>query len=60
MICDKDKIEQLLRESYKDRPKSEVDLNLMTTENLSEDKIRKKEEDRKKIEDDRIRQSSLV
>lgn len=57
MFCDKDKIEQLLRESYKDRPKTEVDLNLISSEALSEDKLRKKEEDRKKMDDERIRKS---
>lgn len=55
MNCDKDKIEQLLRESHKDRPKAEVDLNLISTEVLSEDKLRKKEEDRKKIDEERIK-----
>ena len=57
MSCDKDKIEQLLRESHKDRPKAEVDLNLISTEALSEDKMRKKEEDKRKIDDERIKKS---
>lgn len=55
MRCNKDKIEQLLRESHKDRPKTEVDLNLIENELPSEDKIRKREEDRKKADDERIR-----
>lgn len=59
MHCDKDKIEQLLRESYKDRPKSEVDLNLISTEPLSEEKLRKKEEDKKKMDEERIKKSML-
>lgn len=57
MNCDKDKIEQLLRESHKDRPKAEVDLSLLSAEPLTEDRARKREEDRKKLDEERIKQS---
>lgn len=59
MAIDKDKIEQLIRESHKDRPKSEVDLNLIDNEILSEDKLKKKEEDREKLYQDRIKKRKL-
>ena len=59
MFCDKDKIEQLLRESYKDRPKTEVDLNLISSEALNEDKLRRREEDKRKKEQELIQESSL-
>lgn len=60
MAIDKDKIEQLIRESHKDRPKSEVDLNLIDNEILSEDKLKKKEEDREKLYQDRIKKRKLA
>ena len=59
MFCDKDKIEQLLRESYKDRPKTEVDLNLISSEALNEEKLRRREEDKRKKEQELIQESSL-
>lgn len=55
MRIEKDKVEQLHRETYKDRPKTEVDLNLIGNEILSEDRQRKKVEDQKKHDEERIK-----
>lgn len=56
MLCNKDKIEQLMRECYKDRPKTEVDLNLITSEKLTDEKIKKREEEKKKNDEEKYKQ----
>lgn len=60
MNCDRDKIEQLIRESHKDRPKTEVDLNLIDNEILSAERIRKREEDKKKNDEERIKKRKSI
>ena len=52
---DIDKIQQLARESYKDRPKTEVDLELIGNESYYEEALRKKNEEEKKANEERIR-----
>lgn len=51
MRVNRDKIEQLCRESYKDRPKTEVDVELIGNESFHEDPHRKVLEDQKKAEE---------
>lgn len=58
MYVDPDKIEQLCRESYKDRPKIEVDIELIGNETSYEESLRKKEEDQKRSDEERVRQRS--
>ena len=59
MSVNRDKIEQLLRECHKDRPKIEVDLNLIGNELPSEDVLKKREEDRRRSDEERIRKCRI-
>ena len=58
MLVDNDKIQQLRRECHKDRPKTDVDLSLITPE-LNEERQKKIEEDRKRKENEKYNQSKM-
>ena len=55
MSVNKDKIEQLCRESYRDRPKNEVDLECMGNDINTEDRERKLREDKQREKEELIK-----
>lgn len=54
MEVHKDKILQLCRECYRDRPKEDIDLEVLIGKEDAEFRARKKTEDSKKIEKERL------
>ena len=60
MDVNKDKVEQLCRESHKDRPKTEVDLELIGNEATNLERARRMAEDQKKKDEERLKKSRIV
>lgn len=59
MHKDNDKIEQLFRENHQNRPKVEIDLEKLASEVNDEESLRKKQEEQRKADEERLRQCNL-
>jgi hypothetical protein len=60
MHKDNDKIEQLFRENHQNRPKIEIDLEKLAAEVNDEDSLRKKQEEQRKADEERLKLRRLV